>query len=351
MKKGLLLIFTIYLIVSGLSGCVNEPAPASTPSLSNTESPENAETPKTLKTPDVVVPKTVLYDLPSNFLINADTTPEMTFGQTWEESETYTICDFCIMSDNSILILDSKTGRIFRFGDNKVIKIYDYDLSPNYLPNKIACDSSGNIYLGAAKHNYLLRVDANDDIHFSKFNGPDLAATQAFSARNDGKVVVNLPNLESDASTMLIIDISGPDAVITETGTRFITSEFLYIAKHIVDPGDTKRQVGHSFSLKFYDFNLAGIADIIISSENWILGGTCYGKSGDKYLIELIEVDDTNNFYDYLALVDSSGTIVNRYNIPQSGELKSFGGVLFLFTQTNEQIQIKEAFSVLSLRE
>ena len=346
MKKVLLLIFTICLIVGGFSSCANEPAPASTHSLSNTESQENAET------PDMVIPKTVVYDLPNNFLINADTTPEMTFGQTWEESGTYTICDFCVMSDNSVLILDSKTGRIFRFGDNKLIKIYDYDLSPDYLPNKIACDSSGNTYLVAAKHNYLLRIDVGDDIHFSRFNGPDLAATQAFSARGDGKVVVNLPNLEADASTMLIIDVSGPDAVITETGTRiFITSEFLYIAKHVVDSGDTERQVGHSFSLEFYDFNLTGIADIIVSSENWILGGTCYGKSGDKYLIELIEVDDTNNFYDYLALVDRTGTIANRYNIPQSGELKSFGGVLFLFTQTNEQIQIKETFSVLSLVE
>ena len=314
--------------------------PSITPSIApSVDSHVPVETPTT--------PEPVLYSPPIAFLIDSETTPEIMFGQTWEQGG-YAICDFCIMPDNSLLILDSRSGQIFRFGDGALIKVYDFDLSPDYLPHKIACDASGNIYLAAAKYNFLLKIDTGDEIHFSKLEGFDLAAMQAFSARNDSHVLLSFPNIAADAPDTLTVDISGETAVVVKTDTGFLTSEFIFIPRHVVDDGDTERMVGHRWSLEVYDFYFGNPIEIIVTSEHWILGGTCHGISEGKYIVELIEVDDSGKFFNYLALIDNAGRIIDRYDIPMGGTLKSCNDTLYFFSQTDTEISISEAFSRLT---
>ena len=272
----------------------------------------------------------------------------MTFGQTWSDGN-YTICDFTIMPDNSVLILDGMTGKIFRFGDGELLEIYDYDLNPDYLPHKIACDTFGNIYLVAAKHNCLITIDTNGEIHFSNFNDFDLASVSEFAADENNRVAVSLYDSEIGDTKTHILNITGETATSVNSVAGTIADTFICSPAHMKDLDDELeyREIGHRLRIELFNLNLDSVFDVTLSSDNWILGTVCYGKNGNEYIFKLVEVDDDNNYYNSLVFVDTHGGMISRYAIPAYGTLKSFNGVLYLFSQMQTEIQISEAVSLL----
>ena len=335
MKKIFIFGISVLLLFASLAGC---------------QSNNNRD-----EVDDTVIPKSVKYEPPDNFLINSQKTPEIKFGQHYSSGD-YGITDFCIMQDNTVLILDTMDYKIYRFGDGELIKIGHCDIDRSkYNLVKIATDNLGNIYIVSAKaFNCFIKIEADGNIQYSKlgdgFDTIDLASTVSFSALDEDILRVTCYDMEKGGFTNITVDISGDISVITDIlDDYFLTDGYIYNSMCILDPGDEELSVGHSFRIETFDLNMTKLHDITLTSENWIFGGKCHGKSGDDYIIEITELDDNNDFHYYLALADGNGMIESRYNLPLGSgvSLKTYNGVLYLFVQTNTDIKIKNAVYLL----
>jgi len=296
-------------------------------------------------------PPASTYSLPDNFLINTQNTPQVTFGTKIEGF--YTISDFCIMPDNSLLLMDSNTGKIYRFGDGKLIKTYDYNLAPDYCPSRIAADSAGNIYLLAPKYSDILKIDTNGTLTYHKFVSTqvDLGTGTFFTADSNNTVAFYCFNMEKRIGETYIVDVSNDTANVMNIYTGKIVGKYIFQQTALIDPGDTVNSFGHSQRIQFSDFNGKNVLDTTVTSKYFMLGLDCLGLSAGNYVLSCNDVDESNHWYNYLMFVNSTGSVVGKYTLPQfdsNSVIKAIGNDMYLFLQTDTQIQIKNAFANLT---
>jgi len=290
------------------------------------------------------------FDAPDNFMINAQTTPEINFGQVWGNGD-FGMVDISLTGDNSLLILDSIDEKIFRVGNGEVIESFDLDIDrANYNMFKITEDANSNIYiLSGRAFNAFIRLSPDGDLHFSDMEGGfsyvDFASTVAFTALDENKVRVTC--FTEQGLVNLTFDISNETAAIIDTLYEFyITEDYLFTQTLITDEGYS---VGHSTVIELFDFEFNKLHEITYTSENYVFGAAFHGKHGDYYILEITEMDESNNVEYFLALADENGVIVNRFDLPigRGVSLKTYNSQLYLFVQTNRDIRVNNALDLL----
>jgi hypothetical protein len=259
-----------------------------------------------------------VFYAPENIFLNAQTTPDMIFGQFWDNGD-FGIVDFSIMADNSVLLLDSINEKIFRLGNGELLETFNVPIDrANYNLFKITADTHGNMYIVSGRaFNAFIKVTPNGELHFSNmesgFSYVDFASTIDFIAIDENIVRITCISNTREVFVRLTFDISGENAVIID-----------------ID----------------YDFNLPEIPYI---SENHVFGAEVRGTYGNYFILEITEMDDNNVFYHFLALSDADGVLTSRFNLPQGRgvSLKSYNDELYLFVQTRNDIRIINALHLL----
>jgi hypothetical protein len=290
------------------------------------------------------------YSVTTNFTISKQSVPDVGIGDKTSEGD-YRVTDFAVMPDNSILILNNQTGKVFRFADGTLMKTYDYGLpEQDIFPYKLACDKEGNIFLLDGKHSILMKIDTEGKIAYSQFKEFPLTAVSRFAASGE---IAAITAYDSEANvTTYIVDISKETAVINSSVLGQAVSDFVFSPYHIIDPGDeTGRQIGHSLGIKIYGLSGELMSDIKKTLEDFIFGATCFGKSDDNYLVKLVlcgeGMDDKP--YEILTLMDGYGKIMRSYEIPKGDNMmNSFNERLYIFFRTDSELSVRDVLSELN---
>jgi hypothetical protein len=303
--------------------------------------------------------KPAAYSPPDGFLINSQTTPELAFGRIWDSGyEDYAFFDFCVMADNSVVIVDGMDCKLYRFADGKLIKTYAYDIDRSlYNFCQITSDAAGNIYIVTARQAMgFFVIDTQDNLRCSisdSFPG-DLASTAGFSCIGENLLLITFHDYNGEL-TSATVDVSGDAAKITDAAPGcYYTNGYFYDIANIKDPGFEDYHIGHGLRYGFYDSDMNKDSELAITSENLLFGGKSYRLRDGGFIFQLLETPDYDYsaFYSYLALADKNGTVLKRYDLPLdtgfgSVLLKEYNDTVYLFVQTKSDIQIKDALSLL----
>jgi hypothetical protein len=292
------------------------------------------------------------YSEPTNLTISKEAAPDVGIGDKTVEGD-YRVADFAVMPDNSVLILNNQKGKVFRFADGALIKTYDYGLpEQDIFPYKIACDKEGTIFLLDGKHSILMKIDTMDKIAYSEFKEFPLTAVSRFAASGDIAAITAYDS-ELNVATYMV-DISNKNAVIKSSVLGQAVSDFVFSPSHIIDPGDeTGRQIGHALGIKIYGLSGELMSDTNLTSDDFIFGATCYGKSAGNYLVKLVlcgeEMDDRP--YETLTLIDASGKVIRSYEIPKGDNMmSSFNERLYIFYRTDNELLVRDVLSELNAK-
>ncbi len=289
-----------------------------------------------------VVSKT--YTHPAALSVNSETQPLLSFGKHGNEAEYY-IKDFFVLSDNSVLLVDSKTGKIFQFGNNELIKIYD--LIPEEMdihPYKIASDKNDNIYLADGKQGMIMKIDETESIRFSKFNDFPLTAVTDFYAPENNIVALSAIHPDVDDIYTYKVDISGDMAKLV--GNKIhgkLINDTVYLPEHIPDEG---KMIGHGLKINFYDLDGTQKPGLVYYSDKYVLGAECYEITPEGYNLRIIEMDEdeTSAINIYIANIDKDSKVKSKVKV-NSEELfnvKYINGILYQFIQNETGMSVSE---------
>lgn len=288
------------------------------------------------------------YAYPAVLSIESEAQPVLSFGKHGLEDEYY-IKDFCVLSDNSVLLVDSKTGKIFRFGDNELIKIYDFNLEEQDIhPYRIANDSQDNIYLLDGKQNIIMKIDESDNIHYSKFNDFLLTAVSDFYAIDNNIVAFYAINPDIEEGCTFQADISGETSMLKETKIQGrLIDDFVYLPEHIPDEG---KLIGHGIKVAIYNFDGSQRHELFYNSDMYVLGAICYGTTSEGYLFKVVEMDEDNAVYEHMVIIDENSSVKARYKLPSESflSLKSINDTVYQFTQNETTIRLQNILSKLN---
>jgi len=221
---------------------------------------------------------------------------------------------FSMKSDGGFYLLDTAKNRILSF-DSSGKKDDSFKLPDDLSVVKISVGPDDRLYVLDASKGIIGTVESENIIRY-QISSLMIEPLIDFGITKSNIPYLVLADQEGGQSYLFKLENQSANIIETKKG-RLTPEEKIYKTLLIKEKG---YEIGHACIMQIYDFNNKLENELLIESENWLVGASYLGEEDDQIIVQTHETDsdtDKANFNDLVKKINKDGKITEISILPQ----------------------------------